>query len=61
MTEPERQSDELPRPFPRVDQAGRSDRGDVANRVGASLRQVFDEIAAEPLPQSFEDLLRRLA
>jgi hypothetical protein len=61
MPEPDRQSAPSPRPIVRLDRAGRGDGGDVAGRVGASLRQVFDEIAAEPLPQAFEDLLRKLA
>jgi len=30
------------------------------DRVGQSLRRAFDDAAAEPLPQSFEDLLREL-
>ena len=37
-----------------VDAAARSD------RVGATLRRVFDDAAAEPLPRAFEDLLRKL-
>ena len=54
MLVPDQPTDEPPRPD------GSASRTDVANRVGASLRQVFDEIAAEPLPQAFEDLLRKL-
>ena len=30
------------------------------DRVGESLRRVFDDAATEPLPQAFEDLLRQL-
>ena len=62
MPEPDRPSDERPGQILRFDpRADGGARGDVANRVGASLRQVFDEIAAEPLPEAFEDLLRKLA
>ncbi|QYE34965.1 NepR family anti-sigma factor [Glacieibacterium megasporae] len=31
-----------------------------AEAIGSRLRQIFDEAAAEPMPQAFEDLLRRL-
>jgi len=31
-----------------------------AEVIGARLRQIFDEVAAEPMPEAFEDLLRRL-
>ena len=31
-----------------------------AAAIGSRLRQIFDEAAAEPVPQAFEDLLRRL-
>ncbi len=31
-----------------------------AAAIGSRLRQIFDEAAAEPLPQAFEDLLRKL-
>ncbi len=30
------------------------------DRVGESLRRVFDDAAAEPLPRSFEELLQKL-
>jgi hypothetical protein len=30
------------------------------DRIGASLRRAFDDVAAEALPDAFEDLLRRL-
>lgn len=30
------------------------------DRLGQTLREAFDDAAAEPLPQAFEDLLRRL-
>ena len=32
----------------------------AADRVGQTLRRAFDETATEPLPQAFEELLRRL-
>ncbi|MGI4878564.1 MAG: NepR family anti-sigma factor [Janthinobacterium lividum] len=35
-------------------------RRDRTEAVGSRLRQIFDDIAAEPLPEAFEDLLRRL-
>ena len=28
--------------------------------IGARLRQIFDEAAAEPIPDAFSDLLRKL-
>jgi hypothetical protein len=31
-----------------------------AAAIGSRLRRIFDEAAAEPLPQAFEDLLRKL-
>lgn len=31
-----------------------------ATAIGSRLRQIFDEAAAEPLPDAFEDLLRKL-
>jgi len=31
-----------------------------AAAIGSRLRQIFDEAAAEPMPQAFEDLLRKL-
>ncbi|MBV8972843.1 MAG: hypothetical protein JO290_11185 [Sphingomonadaceae bacterium] len=31
-----------------------------ATAIGARLRQIFDEAAAEPLPEAFADLLRQL-
>lgn len=31
-----------------------------AAAIGSRLRQIFDEAAAEPTPQAFEDLLRKL-
>ncbi len=31
-----------------------------ATAIGSRLRQIFDEAAAEPMPQAFEDLLRKL-
>lgn len=30
------------------------------DQLGRTLRDAFDEAAAEPLPQAFEDLLRQL-
>ncbi|WP_185965188.1 NepR family anti-sigma factor [Glacieibacterium frigidum] len=30
------------------------------DRLGQTLRDAFDDAAAEPLPQAFEELLRRL-
>lgn len=33
---------------------------DRATIVGTRLRQIFDEVAAEPLPDAFRDLLRKL-
>jgi hypothetical protein len=32
-----------------------------AAALGSRLRQIFDEAAAEPMPQAFEDLLRKLS
>lgn len=34
--------------------------GTPLDLVGTTLRQVYEADAAEPLPQSFEDLLRQL-
>ena len=31
-----------------------------ASAIGSRLRQIFDEAAAEPMPEAFEDLLRKL-
>jgi len=31
-----------------------------AAAIGSRLRQIFDEAAAEPMPDAFADLLRRL-
>jgi hypothetical protein len=31
-----------------------------AAAIGSRLRQIFDEAAAEPMPEAFEDLLRKL-
>jgi len=31
-----------------------------AAAIGSRLRRIFDDAAAEPLPDAFEDLLRRL-
>lgn len=31
-----------------------------AAAIGSRLRQIFDDAAAEPMPQAFEDLLRKL-
>ena len=31
-----------------------------AAALGSRLRQIFDEAAAEPMPDAFEDLLRKL-
>ncbi len=30
------------------------------DRLGKTLRRAFDEVATEPLPEAFEDLLRQL-
>lgn len=32
-----------------------------ASAIGSRLRQIFDDAAAEPMPEAFEDLLRKLA
>ena len=44
-------------PPPASPPRAKSDRFD---RVGASLRKVFDDAAAEPLPDAFNELLRQL-
>ncbi len=31
-----------------------------AAAIGSRLRQIFDEAAAEPMPEAFTDLLRQL-
>lgn len=31
-----------------------------AAAIGSRLRQIFDDAAAEPMPDAFEDLLRKL-
>lgn len=31
-----------------------------AAAIGSRLRQIFDEAATEPMPQAFEDLLKKL-
>lgn len=31
-----------------------------AAAIGSRLRQIFDEAAAEPMPDAFDDLLRKL-
>ena len=31
-----------------------------AAAIGSRLRQIFDEAAAEPVPEAFEELLRKL-
>lgn len=31
-----------------------------ATALGARLREIFDEAAAEPVPETFEELLRKL-
>ena len=36
------------------------DDDDRARCLGSQLRQAFDEVVCEPLPESFADLLRRL-
>ena len=33
---------------------------DALDRIGSGLRDAYAEAAAEPLPEAFEDLLRRL-
>lgn len=50
MTNPQPFPDE-PRPVPPAERAA---------AIGSRLRQIFDEAAAEPLPETFEDLLRKL-
>ncbi len=47
-TEPTPDSEAVPAEPPRID------------RIGESLRRVFDDAATEPLPKAFEDLLRQL-
>ena len=33
---------------------------DRAAAIGSRLRQIFDDAAAEPMPDAFEDLLRKM-
>ena len=44
----------LPPPLPTLSPAER------AAAIGSRLRQIFDDAAAEPMPDAFEDLLRKL-
>ena len=43
-----------PPPAPRIAPAER------AAAIGSRLRQIFDEAASEPMPDAFEELLRKL-
>lgn len=43
-----------PHPQPETPRPGSLD------RLGQTLRDAFDDVAAEPLPDAFEDLLRQL-
>ena len=46
--------DKPPPPVPPLTPAER------AAAIGSRLRQIFDDAAAEPMPDAFEDLLRKL-
>jgi len=49
MAEPQQTSDELSQAAaPRLD------------RLGNTLRRAYDDVATEPLPEAFEDLLSQL-
>ncbi len=45
---------DVPLPTPPLSPAER------AAAIGSRLRQIFDDAAAEPMPDSFDDLLRKL-
>ncbi len=34
---------------------------ELGERVGAHLRHIYDDVLLEPVPDQFEDLLRKLA
>jgi len=57
MTSPPR-SDHQSAALPSVPSIAPAER---AAAIGSRLRQIFEEAAAEPLPDAFEDLLRKLS
>ena len=48
------------RKLPEADEPVPDRSGEIHNRVGATLRRAYDEVATETLPPEFEDLLKQL-